>query len=125
MSDFIYYRSRFSSSQADHEDLLLEHEQLSSRHEQLLQEAEERRERLEKAMKDEASRHSLQSQEQTELIIQLRHEMEEMAVIFKTQLNSLQEEHAKVSREHGSWNKFQLTPKNWTRFCRCGYIEPI
>ena len=74
----------------------MEHEQLSSRHEQLLQESEERREGRERATRDEAARHSLQSQEQMELIIQLRHEMEEMTVIFKSQLNRLQEEHAKV-----------------------------
>ena len=89
-------RSKLASNLADHEDLLVEHEQLASRHEQLLQESEERREGMEKVLREEEARHSLQSQEQTELIIQLRHEIEEVTAAFKTQLHGLQDEHNKV-----------------------------
>lgn len=74
----------------------MEHQQLASRHEQLLQEAESRREGLERAMREEASHHSIQSQEQTQLILQLRQEIEEVTAAFKNQLQSLQEEHGKV-----------------------------
>lgn len=74
----------------------MEHQQLATRHEQLLQESESRREGLERARREEATRHSLQSQEQTELIIQLRQEIEQVTAAFKTQLQGLQEEHNKV-----------------------------
>ena len=89
-------RSKLASSLTDYEDLLLKHEQLASRHEQLLRDSDERREGLERAMREEATRHSLQSQEQTELIIQLRYEIKEVTKAFKVQLHGLQEEHNKV-----------------------------
>ena len=74
----------------------MEHQQLASRHEQLLRDSEARREGLEQALREEAGRHSLQSQEQTELILQLRQEVEKVTAAFKKQLQSLQEEHHKV-----------------------------
>ena len=89
-------RTKLAVNLAEHEELLVEHHQLASRHEQLLQEAESRREGLEQAMKEEAGRHSLQSQEQTQLISQLREEIEQVTAAFKTQLHGLQEEHGKV-----------------------------
>lgn len=88
-----------SSSLADHDELLLEHQQLASRHEQVLRESKERREGLEVAMREEDARHSLQSREQTQLIMQLREEIEQVTAAFKTQLHGLQEEHNKVSYE--------------------------
>ena len=94
--NFFHLRSKFTSSLADHEELLVEHQQLASRHEQLLQESESRREGLERVMREEAARHSLQSQEQTQLILQLRQEIEEVTSAFKKQLHGLQEEHGKV-----------------------------
>ncbi len=74
----------------------MEHQQLASRHEQLLQESESRREGLERAMREEGARHALHSQEQTQLILQLRQEIEEVTTAFKNQLQSLQEDHSKV-----------------------------
>ena len=85
------------TSLSDHDDLLVEHQQLASRHEELLLESEGRREGLERAWREETSRHSVQSQEQTELIIQLRNEIEKVTTAFTTQLQGLQEEHNKVS----------------------------
>lgn len=82
----------------EHEEILVEHEQFMSRHKQLLQEGERRREELEHALKHGGAQHALQSQEQSELIVQLRHETEEVTAAFKTQLHGLQEEHNKVWR---------------------------
>ena len=93
-------RSKLASSLEDHEELLVEHQQLASRHEQLLQEAETRREGLERALREEATKHSLQSQEQTQLILQLREEIEGVTNAFKKQLQSLQEDHNKVEHMH-------------------------
>lgn len=87
-----------SSSLAEHEELLVEYEQLASRHEQLLQEAERKRESLEHALREEASRHALQMHQQDDMILRLRQETEEATVGFKTQLHSLQLEHNKVGR---------------------------
>lgn len=89
-------RERLSSSLADHEELLSEHDQLASRHEKLLLESEEAKETLQRQMRMEVSRNSAQRQEQAELIVQLRQEIEEVTNAFKSQLHSLQEDHHKV-----------------------------
>ena len=77
----------------------MDHEQLSSRHEQLLHESEETQESLQHRLRTEEVRHSSQRQEQSELISQLRQEIEEVTNAFKNQLHSLQEDHHKVSAE--------------------------
>ena len=77
----------------------MDHEQLSSRHEQLLHESEETQESLQRRLRTEEVRHSSQRQEQSELISQLRQEIEEVTNAFKNQLHSLQEDHHKVSAE--------------------------
>lgn len=90
-------RTKLVTTLSDHDDLLVEHQQLASRHEELLLESERRREGLERAWREETSRHSVQSQEQTDLIIQLRNEIEKVTTAFTAQLQGLQEEHNKVS----------------------------
>lgn len=74
----------------------MEHDQLSSRHEQLLQESEGAQEDLQRQLRTEEARHSSQRQEQSELISQLRQEIEDVTNAFKNQLHSLQEDHHKV-----------------------------
>ena len=83
---------------ADHEELLLEHDQLASRHEQLLLESEETKDILQRQIRTEEARHSTQRQEQSEMISQLRQEVEDVTNAFKNQLHSLQEDHHKVGR---------------------------
>ena len=76
--------------------MLAEHEQFAAHHKQLLQEAERTRVGLELALRHETAQHSLQSQEQSKLVVKLQHEMEDVTTSFKTQLHQLQEEHNKV-----------------------------
>lgn len=90
-------RDHLSSTLADHEELLVEHDQLASRHEQLLRESEEAKENMQRQLKTEEARHSIQRQEQSELISQLRQEIEDVTNAFKNQLHSLQEDHHKVA----------------------------
>ena len=83
---------------ADHEELLMEHDQLASRHEQLLQESEETKDTLQRQIRTDEARHSTQRQEQSEMISQLRQEVEDVTNAFKSQLHGLQEDHHKVGQ---------------------------
>ena len=47
---------------------------------------------------DEESHHQAQVREQSEVIAQLRHEISEITLAFKTQIHSLQGEHNRVSK---------------------------
>lgn len=76
----------------------MEHDQLASRHEQLLLESEESKETFQRQMRTEEARHSTQRQEQSEMISQLRQEVEDVTNAFKNQLHSLQDDHHKVGR---------------------------
>ena len=100
---YLYYflsffpsRDRLSSTLADHEELLVEHDQLASRHDQLLHESEENKNTMQRQLREEEARHSSQGQEQSELISQLRQEIEDVTTAFKNQLHGLQEDHHKV-----------------------------
>ena len=90
------FRDRLSSTLADHEELLVEHDKLASRHDQLLQESEETKDAMQHQLREEEARHSTQRQEQSELISQLRRDVEDVTNAFKNQLHSLQEDHHKV-----------------------------
>ena len=76
----------------------MEHDQLASRHEQLLLESEETKGALQRQIRTDEVRHSTQSQEQSEMISQLRQEVEDVTNAFKSQLHSLQEDHHKVGQ---------------------------
>ena len=101
-------RERLSSTLADHEELLVEHDQLATRHEQLLHESEETKESMQRQLKTEEARHSSQRQEQSEMIFQLRQEVEDVTNAFKTQLHSLQEDHHKVCSQ---WSPSYIVAK--------------
>ena len=84
-------KERLVSVLVEHQELTGEYERLMERHDQLMKDARHTQERLTKKLQEEESRHLVHSQEQADVVTQLREEMHSMAVAFKDQLHAIRE----------------------------------
>ncbi|KAL5464113.1 hypothetical protein EMCRGX_G033080 [Ephydatia muelleri] len=89
-------KERLVSVLAEQQELTEEYERLLERHDQLMKDTRDTQERLTKKLQEAESRHLAHSQEQADLISQLRQEMHSMAATFKDQLHTLKESGQRV-----------------------------